>query len=88
MATHVFVELDSGEQEFFDSPYEAFKFAKTKEGQRKNSVEYVAIGDFYEDSGNVYRGQQLRNLIRSMDNVVVWLRTQMESNEEDISESS
>lgn len=79
MTKHIFVELDSGDQEYFDTPYDAFKFAKEKEMQRKNSVEYVAIGDFYECDGTIYNGQQLRNIIRSLDNVTVWLRAQLES---------
>lgn len=72
------VELDSGEQEFFDAPYQAFKFAKTHEDARRGSVEYVAIGSFYgeedEVDGTVYRGQQLRHLLRALDNPVAWLK--------------
>lgn len=68
---HVVVELDSGEQEFFNFVYDGFKFAKEAENKKPNSVEYVAIGDFYEDLENsvVYRGQRLRNTLRQLDNI-------------------
>jgi hypothetical protein len=70
----VVVELDDGEQEFFDSPIEGFRFAKKKEQQRRHSVEYVAIGDFYEDEGTVYSGQMLRMMLRSVDNISGWMK--------------
>lgn len=74
------VELDDGVQEFFDSPYEAFHYAKKCEAKRRNSVEYVACGSFYGDDeddvdGIVYRGQYLRFMLRSLDNTVGWLRS-------------
>jgi hypothetical protein len=76
----VFVELDNGVQEFFDTPYAGFKYAKEAELRRRGSVEYVAIGEFYNDQdGTFYRGQELRYLLRSLDNVNAWLRTQMEA---------
>jgi hypothetical protein len=43
---HVVVELENGEQSFFDYVYDGFKFAKEQEEKRRNSVDYVAIGDF------------------------------------------
>jgi hypothetical protein len=71
------VELDNGEQEFFDSPYYAFKFAKVQEEARRGSVDYVAIGMFYDEeaNGTVYRGQQLRYILRALDNPVAWIKT-------------
>lgn len=71
------VELDNGEQEFFDSPYYAFKFAKMHENARRGSVEYVAVGYFYDEEadGTVYRGQQLRYILRALDNPVAWIKT-------------
>ncbi len=68
---HVVVELETGEQEFFSYVYDGFKFAKEHEKKKKNSVEYVAIGDFYEDLDNsvVYRGQRLRNTLRQLDDI-------------------
>lgn len=72
------VELDSGEQEFFDAPYHAFKFAKTQEDARRGSVEYVACGSFYgeeeETEAFVYKGQYLRWMLRSLDNTKGWLK--------------
>jgi hypothetical protein len=71
----VVVELDDGEQEFFDSPIDGFRFAKKKEAERRHSVEYVAIGEFYEeDDGSVYTGQLLRTMLRSVDNINGWLK--------------
>ncbi len=75
----VIVELDDGEQHFMETPYAGFKFAKEQEGRRKGSVEYIAIGEFYHEDGMIYRGQELRHLLRSLDNVTGWLRTQMEA---------
>lgn len=77
--TFVLVELDDGLQEFFETPYAGFKFAKEQEARRKGCVEYVAVGEFYENEGTIYRGQELRHLLRSLDNVYGWLRTQMEA---------
>jgi hypothetical protein len=79
----VLVELDDGDQEFFDTAYEAFRYAKKKENERKHSVEYVAIGEFLEDDDyTVYKGQALRHLIRSLDNVTSWVRTVRHENED------
>jgi hypothetical protein len=73
------VELDNGDQYFGDTPYEAFKFAKEREAEKPNSVEYVALGEFYErDDGLIYSGQELRHLLRALDNVIGWLKTSME----------
>lgn len=95
MSKHSFVELESGEQEYFDSPYQAFKFAKQKEQQHRNSVALVAVSDDFGDTTNMeelllkmesvttYRGQQLRYMIRSLDNVTEWLRAQIENAEEE-----
>lgn len=72
------VELDNGEQEFFDTPYLAFQFAKKCESNRRNSVEYVACGSFYgedEAEGVVYKGQYLRYMLRTLDNTVAWLKS-------------
>lgn len=77
------VELDNGEQEFFNSPYHAFKFAKKHEDTRRGSVEYVAIGSFYgyegTDDGTVYRGQHLRYILRALDNPMAWIRAVVEA---------
>ena len=73
---HVLVELDNGEQSFFDSPVDAFLFAREAETKKKNSVEYIAIGDFYTDTGTIYRGQRLRHMLRSFD-LKQWLRQSM-----------
>lgn len=80
-ATFSFVELTSGEQFFTDTPYEAFRFAKQQELRKRNSVEYVAIGQFYDDQANerVYKGQHLRYILRSLDNVQGWLKAQLEA---------
>jgi hypothetical protein len=43
---HVVVELENGEQAFFDYVYDGFKFATEQEEKKRNSVDYVAIGDF------------------------------------------
>jgi hypothetical protein len=66
---HVVVELDSGEQHFFDYVYDGLKFAKESEDKKRNSVEYLAVGDFYVEDGVVYRGQRLRNLLRTVDDI-------------------
>jgi hypothetical protein len=70
----VVVELDTGEQECFDTTYEAFKYARKQETVRPHSVEFVAIGEFQTaDDHVVYRGNELRILLRSLDNVEGWL---------------
>jgi hypothetical protein len=61
----IIVELDTGEREFFDRLADGFIFAKEKEAERIHSVEYVAIGDTLADEIIVYRGQELRNMIRA-----------------------
>lgn len=71
---HVLVELDTGEQEFFESTYEGFKYAKEQEAKRRHSVDYVAIGDFYQDEGIIYKGQSLRLLLRTLDGTQEWIR--------------
>jgi hypothetical protein len=73
------VELDDGEQEFFDTPYQAFKFAQKAEQRKTHSVEFVAIGQFYSEDGRIYRGQQLRHLLRTLDNVQGWLKAQLDA---------
>lgn len=78
---HVVVELEDGTQEFFDFVYDGFRFAKEQESKKRNSVEYVAIGDFWEEDGEVYRGQRLRNTIRVLDEIQEWIKAQI--NDED-----
>lgn len=88
MPRQSFVELSSGEQHYFDQVYDAFKFAKVQEAQETNSVELVAVGGdikgpedeliFFMDQITIYRGQRLRHLIRSLDNVQTWVKTQIE----------
>ena len=73
MYRFILVELDTGEQEFFEDTYSAFKFAKEHEDKRRHSVEYVAVGEFYSESGVVYRGNQLRHILRTLD-VNQWIR--------------
>jgi len=86
-----FVELESGDQEYFDDAYSAFRFAKDQEHKKRNSVSLVAVGKEYDPDTidesewinlasdmTVYRGQMLRHMIRSLDNTVAWLRTQIE----------
>jgi hypothetical protein len=75
----VLVELDDGVQEFFETAYDGFKFAKEAEQRRRGSVEYVAVGEFYESEGSIYAGQELRHLLRSLDNVHGWLKAQHEA---------
>jgi hypothetical protein len=71
----VVVELDTGEQEFFENSYQAFAFARKHEAVRPHSVDYVAIGGFEtEDDFVVWRGQELRLLLRSLDNIRGWVR--------------
>ena len=75
-----FVETTNGEQEFFETPYAAFRFAKQQESRKRNSVEYVAIGQFYGDDEieRVYKGQRLRYILRALDDVHGWLKAQLE----------
>jgi hypothetical protein len=75
----VLVELDNGTQEFFETAYDGFKFAKEEEARRRGSVEYVAVGEFYDQEGSIYMGQELRHLLRSLDNVHGWLKAQREA---------
>jgi hypothetical protein len=70
----IVVELDDGTQEFFDRSSDAFRYAKQHEDKRRHSVDYVAIGEFYDDDGVVFRGQNLRMMLRATDNVVGWIR--------------
>jgi hypothetical protein len=72
----IIVELDNGDQQFFDSTYDGFRYARTKEQERIHSVEYVAIGSFLdEDDHIIYQGQDLRNMLRLLDNVPGWIRS-------------
>jgi hypothetical protein len=72
----VVVELDTGEQEFFDRPTDAFRYARDQEDIRHNSVEYVAVGEFWGDTpDHVYCGQSLRTLIRTVDNLNGWVKS-------------
>ena len=38
-------------------------------GTASNGVDYVAIGDFWDEDGEVYRGQRLRNTLRILDDI-------------------
>lgn len=81
LSPFAFVETTNGEQEFFETPYAAFRHAKQQEERKRNSVEYVAVGSFYGDEeteGRVYRGQHLRYILRSLDDVQGWLKAQLE----------
>jgi len=69
----VIVETSEGDQHFFDRPYEGFRFAKEQEKRQTNSVEYVAVGNFWDDDGQVYTGQTLRMYLRALDNLPMWL---------------
>jgi len=83
-----FVELETGDQFYFENAYDAFKYAKIQEHEHRNSVAYVAISKDYVEGEeidleeatqvSVYRGQQLRLMIRSLDNTQAWIRTQLE----------
>lgn len=75
---HVVVELESGEQLFFDYVYDGFKFAKEQEDKKRNSVDYVAVGDFWDEDGEVYRGQRLRNTLRILDDIQQWFKAQID----------
>lgn len=87
------VELDDGRQEFFTTRYEGFLFAKDMESARRHCVEYVAVipdvPDFTlwleeEDSPMcVFRGQELRYMLRSIDNVIGWIYAGRTYGEED-----
>lgn len=68
----VIVELDSGEQHYFNRLADGFRYAKEQESKRRHSVEFV--GDFYEYNEQVYSGQNLRWLLRSLDNVSTWMK--------------
>jgi hypothetical protein len=71
------VELDSGDREFFYSASDALRYAKKHEEQRRHSVEYLAVakGESIDGEITVYRGQELRFMIRSLNNVRAWIRT-------------
>lgn len=71
---YTIVELDDGTQEFFERPAEGFRYAKQQEDKRRHSVEYIAIGEFYAEDGVVYRGQALRIMLRTVDNVTGWIK--------------
>lgn len=73
---YTIVELDDGTQEFFERPADGFRYAKQQEEKRKHSVEYLAVGEFYDaDDGIVYRGQLLRTMLRTVDNVTGWIKS-------------
>ncbi len=83
-----FVELESGDQFYFENAYDAFRYAKLQEREHRNSVAYVAInlGQLEEEEIDldqatqisVYRGQQLRLMIRALDDTTAWIKTQLE----------
>lgn len=70
------VELDDGTQEFFERPVDGWRYAKEQEDKRRHSVEYLAVGEFYNDDneGVVYTGQTLRIMLRATDNVTGWVK--------------
>lgn len=72
----VVVELENGDQTFFDSVYDGFLYAKDEENKQRNSVAYLAVGTFWneDDVARVYRGQQLRYLLRLIDNINGWIK--------------
>lgn len=73
---YTIVELDDGTQEFFERPADGFRYAKQQEERRRHSVEYLAVGEFYNtDDGIVYRGQLLRTMLRTVDNVTGWIKS-------------
>jgi hypothetical protein len=69
----VLVELDTGEQEIFDTSYEGFKFAREQENRRRHSVEYLGVFDEDVAEVTVWCGQSLRVLLRSLDNLRAWI---------------
>ena len=69
----ILVELDDGTQEFFSHLTDAFRYAKRQEERRRHSVEFV--GDFYETHERIYSGQDLRWLLRSLDDVNQWMKS-------------
>lgn len=72
---YIIVELEDGTQDFFDTTYEGFKYAKEHETRKPHSVAYVAVGEFEtEDDHVVYVGNVLRIMLRSLDNIHGWLR--------------
>lgn len=73
MARFIIVELESGEQMFFDRLSDGFRYAKTQEDRKRHSVEY--IGTFTDaEPINIYKGQYLRWILRSVDNVDEWIK--------------
>ena len=69
----VIVETENGEQEFFDTFSAGLRFVRLEENKKHHSVEYLAMGD--EDNDLiVYRGLTLRQLMRSCDNEILWIR--------------
>lgn len=73
MTRFVVVELDNGTQEFFEDTWAAFKYAKENEDKVRHSVSYVAVGEFYTSDGVVYRGNELRHILRTLD-VKTWIK--------------
>jgi hypothetical protein len=74
----VLVELDDGTQEFFDALYDGLAYARKIEDRRAHSVEHVIVVDGVEhdeQTFHVYKGQELRYLLRALDNTYQWLKT-------------
>ena len=72
----VLVELANGDQEYFESTRDALLFAKEKEAQEKNSVDLVAMttdNDLIDVT--ILYGQELRLMLRSVDNLTGWLKS-------------
>lgn len=70
----IIVELDNGEQQFFDRMADGFRWAKEQEDKRRHSVEFVS--EFINDESiRMYTGQDLRWLLRSLDNVQAWIKS-------------
>lgn len=75
MKKWIIVELDTGEQEFFDQLVDAFRFAKAQEKKRRHSVELVGEFNYDPRLDRVYTGQDLRWILRSVDNVTTWMKS-------------
>ena len=74
MCNFVIVELDTGDRQFFERLSDGFRYAKTQESRRHHSVEFVGL--FSEDDVlGIYQGQELRWLLRSVDNVKQWVKS-------------
>ena len=74
----VIVELANGEQQFFNRLADGFRFAKEQENKHRHSVDYV--GSFDDDENTmVFTGQSLRWLLRSVDNLPMWIKAVCQS---------